>query len=101
MSLRPSPAIVNVAGAYGPSLRPSIAGGMTASAFGGLTRALAVELKPRIRVNCVVVGAATDSVAESSAVFPKPADDDVARACIYLMSSESKAITGQTLYVGI
>jgi 3-oxoacyl-[acyl-carrier protein] reductase len=101
MSLRPSPAIVNVAGAYGTSLRSSIASGVTASAFAGLTRALAIELKSRIRVNCVVVGAAPESVAESSEIFPKPANDDVARACIYLMSPDSKAITGQTLYVGI
>jgi 3-oxoacyl-[acyl-carrier protein] reductase len=81
----------------------------------GLTRALAQELAPRVRVNCIVVRNSSanhqTTQSETSAQLPdagalshmaetRPAPDEVARACIYLLSSDAASITGQTLIVG-
>ncbi len=89
MSKRPSASIVNVAseagltGAFG-----GVAGAAAHAGLFGLTKALARELGPRVRVNCVAVG-------ESP-----PAPDEAARAVVYLLSPEAGAVTGQTLVVG-
>ncbi|MCA1635644.1 MAG: SDR family NAD(P)-dependent oxidoreductase [Acidobacteria bacterium] len=93
MSKRPAPAIVNVASEAGLT---GAFGGADASAahagLVGLTKALARELAPRVRVNCVASGASGDG---------SPAPDEVARAVIYLLSPEAVSVTGQTLVVGL
>jgi 3-oxoacyl-[acyl-carrier protein] reductase len=91
MRQRPKAAIVNLAADTSLSSMGHSAADVTAQAgIIGLTKALAEQLAPRIRVNCVAVRA-TDSA---------PAPDDVARACVYLLSSDAARITGQTLIVG-
>lgn len=94
MHKRPKAAIVNLA------TETSLDAGGTHSAVYvaaqagiiGLTKALAQELAPRIRVNCVAVRGAFESNA--------PAPDEVARACVYLLSPDANRINGQTLTVG-
>lgn len=72
----------------------------------GLTEALAAELAPRVRVNCVTVGTGArgvvpNSIATTGTVAPPPlAADEAARACLYLLSPEARFVTGQTLLVG-
>lgn len=88
---RPSPAIVNVASEAGLSGRgPSAATVAAHAGLVGLTKALARELGPRLRVNCVAVRPANDA----------PAANEVARACLYLLSSDARSVSGQTLVVG-
>lgn len=102
---RPTPAIVNIA-ATGQK------GGVHAvaaqAAISGLTKALAVELAPRIRVNGVAVGETSrgrthlDSTLHASGEavsFSVPADE-TARAAVYLLSPAARFITGQILTVG-
>jgi 3-oxoacyl-[acyl-carrier protein] reductase len=89
MSKRPSPAIVNVASETGLTGQGSGAHTVAAHAgIVGLTKALAHQLAPRIRVNCVAQSA-----------ISQVALDDMARSCIYLLSSDAASITGQTLVV--
>lgn len=119
MSKRPAPAIVNVVSEAGLTGRSDTANYVAAQAgIIGLTKALAYQLAPRIRVNCVVVagitaedaGATTD---EQHQAEKRPAprtnlqppgkqlrSNDVARACTYLLSSDASSITGQMLVVG-
>ncbi len=81
----------------------------------GLTKILARELAPGIRVNCVAAAnveisdvmerhaarVLENDVVESvpASLSPSLAPDEVARACVYLLSSEAGSITGQTLVV--
>jgi NAD(P)-dependent dehydrogenase (short-subunit alcohol dehydrogenase family) len=91
MKGRPSPAIVNVS--YTAEREEmSLTGIVTSSAIEGLTRGLAAQLKPRIRVNCVSTSSARSDTA--------PASDDVARVCVYLLSGEARAVNGQVVQVG-
>lgn len=88
MSQRPSPAIVNLA--FGMAQTGEAGGASSVAAQAGLvglSKALARELAPRIRVNCVVVGDSENPSATKSA----------ARACLFLLSSDAASITGQTL----
>ncbi len=97
MSGRPGPAVVNVASESGLSGRGAGAAGVAAHAgIVGLTKALARELGPRVRVNCVAV---RSEVAESPARGGTAANE-VARACLYLLSSDARSVSGQTLVVG-
>lgn len=115
MKGRPKPAIVNLATDVSGSLAGCGAASVAAqSAIIGLSRAAAVELGPKIRVNCVAVRGASvnqSSGSQASSVFADfqraefsganpPEPDEVARACIYLLSSDAARITGQTLIVG-
>jgi 3-oxoacyl-[acyl-carrier protein] reductase len=118
MKKRPSPAIVNITS---ESALTGHAGGahFVAAQAGliGLTKAVARELAPHIRVNCVAVGGAENDLAtkyydwshavnrqtvqaEKTESHAPPAPDEVARACLYLLSSDAGAITGQTLVIG-
>ncbi len=58
------------------------------AAVEAMTKALAAELPRSFRVNAVEVG------------NPECPPDDVARAALFLMSSEATAISGETLRVG-
>jgi 3-oxoacyl-[acyl-carrier protein] reductase len=120
MVKRPSPSIVNVA--LEARLASSTGGTHVVAAHAGvvgLTKSLARELAPRIRVNCVAVTASwtTDDASKQSDPLeparppaidsnlaprstPRLAPDDIARACIYLLSSDAASINGQTLVVG-
>jgi 3-oxoacyl-[acyl-carrier protein] reductase len=90
MKGRPSPAIVNVS-YTAEREETSLTGIVTSSAIAGLTRGLAAQLKPRIRVNCV-------STLSGRSEAP-PASDDVARVCVYLLSSEAKGVNGEVVKV--
>lgn len=92
MRQRPKAAIVNLAADTSLSNVGQGSAAYVAAQSGiiGLTKAFARQLGPRIRVNCVAV-----SVAGSA-----PAPDEVARACIYLLSSDAASVSGQTLIVG-
>ncbi|MBV9209707.1 MAG: SDR family oxidoreductase [Acidobacteria bacterium] len=117
MLKRPAPAIVNIISENALSGRAGSASLVAAQAgLAGLTKALARELAPRIRVNCVSVGGAAGDLAInyydwSQALKHKgveadkrghapTAPDEVARACLYLLSSEAGSVNGQTLVVG-
>jgi 3-oxoacyl-[acyl-carrier protein] reductase len=127
---RPGAAIVNVCSESGLTGRGGSAAYVAAGAgVVGLTKALARELAPRMRVNCVAVGgaAALEDVngrnrsplgeTDAPAVAPAgnsiagdfaagtllgraPAADEAARACLYLLSPDARSITGETLIVG-
>ncbi len=117
MRKRPSPAIVNLASEAGLTVRGASANYVAAHAgLIGLTKALACELAPHIRVNCVAaakveasdvmerhaarVGLENDGVKSvSTSLSPSLAPDEVAHACVYLLSSDANSITGQTLVV--
>jgi 3-oxoacyl-[acyl-carrier protein] reductase len=91
MKGRPSPAIVNVS--YNTEREEtSLTGIVASSAIEGLTRGLAAQLKPRIRVNCVSTLSGRSDTASAS--------DDVARVCVYLLSGEARAVNGQVVEVG-
>jgi len=121
MRRRGSGGIVNVVGAEGNanSIAATIRGGII-----GLTKSAAFELAPRIRINGVVIGnthigiksetggARAADLANFAAIFGESANatssdstivaaDEAARAVLYLLSPESKFITGQILKVGI
>lgn len=108
-------AIVNLGSVSWMRGRAGLAGYTTAkAAIHGLTRTLARELGERnIRVNCIAPGAiATDrqralwatpeqerAFVEQQCLKFRLAEDDVARAALFLASEEARAITGQTLVV--
>jgi len=131
---RPGAAIVNVCSESGLTGRGGSVAYVAAEAgVVGLTKALARELAPRVRVNCVAVGGAAaledvagrnrttlgesdapDAASESDAADTpsggntaaetllgrRPAADEAARACLYLLSTDARSITGETLLVG-
>ncbi len=112
---RPSPSILNVAAEAGMTGRTGAANYVAAQAgLIGLTKALARELAPGVRVNCVAVGGAglIDEIAGRNTLTepcatneaqghapPQPVADEVARACLYLLSSDARSISGETLVV--
>ncbi|MGH9940794.1 MAG: SDR family NAD(P)-dependent oxidoreductase [Pyrinomonadaceae bacterium] len=118
---RPAPAIVNLVSEAGLSGRVEEAGSVATVAaqagVAGLTKALARELAPqRVRVNCVAFGGpvATPSEVGARSVFAgddagmtpvagatqRPVvADEVARACLYLLSADARSINGETLFV--
>lgn len=100
MRQRPKGAIVNLAADMSlDSMGRSVGYVAAQSGIVGLTEALARQLAPRIRVNCVAVRGAVQHQAAPPA-GNSPAPDEVARACVYLLSSDASSITGQTLVVG-
>lgn len=92
---RPSAGIVNVVRARGASaLDEAVSAGII-----GLTKSLAGELASRVRVNCVRIGDSTREAGSEAKRTPL-AHDEVARACLYLLSPEARHIAGQALLVG-
>ena len=84
----------------------------TKAALDGLMRALAVELAPDTRVNCILPGALNTAMAASAmndaevaanvkASYPlgigKP--EDIANAVQFLLSDEARWLTGQELVI--
>jgi NAD(P)-dependent dehydrogenase (short-subunit alcohol dehydrogenase family) len=90
MKGRPSPAIVNVS-YTAESEVTSLTGIVTSSAIEGLTRGLAKQLKPRVRVNCVSTLSGRSDTAAAS--------DDVARVCVYLLSGEARGVNGEVVKI--
>lgn len=103
--------ISSVASSTGMSFHSSVA--MAKSALEGLVRALAAELAPGIRVNCVAPSLINTPLAEKFINTPEKAeasklrhplkkigeDSDVAHAIQFLLSEQSKWITGQTIAI--
>ena len=116
---RPRPAIVNVTAGAGDGVcgrGGNLSAVVAHAGVIGLTRAQAQELAPRVRVNCVAIhagdgGTAAEPRSSSSGGHDESAPeefserrggapDEAARACVYLLSTDAAAITGQTLVVG-
>lgn len=103
--------VVNISSVTSVSVSPGIAFyGVTKAALESLTRALAVELAPRIRVNAVAPavietqfsrllyeGRKADVAGYPLGRFGQP--EDVAAAVTFLASPDASWITGQTLVV--
>lgn len=106
MSQAPNATVVNIASAAG--LLPN-APGLTAYAASkgaviNLTRALAAELAPAIRVNSVCPGMVNTPMAEgfranvgNYALKRLAEPDEIARAILFLTSGDSSYVTGTTL----
>lgn len=104
MNNRPNAAIVNLVGEN----QANAVFNFAQTALVGLTKSLAAELAPQIRVNCVSFPTDKKSAENqtnttgfemlrpSSAVAP----NDVAQTVVYLLSPEAAAITGQVISVG-
>lgn len=98
MKARPKPAIVNVAYADETSAAFSaIQAGLI-----GLTKSLAKEFAPKFRINCVEISKkenAKTEILDAQLFRPKNgiAEDDIARAIIYLLSFEAVGLNGQVL----
>ena len=82
-------------------------------AIEGLTKALAAELAPKIRVNCIAPSITQTSLAQSILNTPEKIEanaqrhplkkiglpEDIANTAAFLLSKESSWITGQILHV--
>jgi len=105
-------AIVNIASVAGLGVSPGIAFyGMTKAALISMTKQLAVELSPTIRVNAVAPAVVKTKFAE--ALYAHDEDgaaagyllerlgepEDIAAAVAYLASSDAAWTTGQTLVI--
>jgi 3-oxoacyl-[acyl-carrier protein] reductase len=100
MSPRPKPAIVTIVGETEEASNPAFAAAQAAVV--GLTKQFARQLPKNFRVNCVAVAGGEEET-DASGLFKTSkgvAADDAARAVLYLLSSEAKALNGQILTVG-
>jgi 3-oxoacyl-[acyl-carrier protein] reductase len=103
MSDRPKPAIVNLAYAG----EGNVAFSAVQAALVGLTKSLAREFGPKFRINCVRIsdkmkGEKKPEILDPELFRPKKgiSEDDIARAVVYLLSSEAVGLNGQILTVG-
>ncbi len=100
MSDRPNPRIVNIAWTVDsdPLFTAAQAGIVS------LTEMAALKLPKNFRVNCVRVGYKTSAQGRGDerekAPGPFVDSDDVARAVLFLLSSESTAMNGQVIHLG-
>jgi len=110
----PTSAVVNVSSAMGRLVgRGYAAYGTAKAALSHLTRLLAADLAPRIRVNAVAVGATATSALETVLTDPGLRDamtagtplrrlgepDDVAAAVLFLASDAGSYLTGKVIEV--
>lgn len=100
MKDRPKPSIVNIA--Y--SDETNIAFSAVQAGLIGLTKSLAKKFTPKFRINCIEIiknETSKTEVLDSELFRPKSgiSEDDVARAVVYLLSSEAKGLNGQVLTV--
>jgi 3-oxoacyl-[acyl-carrier protein] reductase len=105
MKSRPKPVIVNVASACDTdAVARNVALAGVQAGIVGMTKSMALELAPKFRVNCVAVSEkkVVSETLDAELFKPKTgvADDDVARAVVYLLSSEAVGLTGQVLTIG-
>jgi 3-oxoacyl-[acyl-carrier protein] reductase len=115
MSSRGHGAVINISWDHALSGMGNPAAAIYAAAKGGvlaLSRCLAREFAPRVRVNVVAPGwiktawgAAADEATNRSVVQATPlarwgTPDDVASAVLFLASAEASFITGETILVG-
>jgi NAD(P)-dependent dehydrogenase (short-subunit alcohol dehydrogenase family) len=104
--------VVNVASVSGLSVDPGLGWyGVTKAAVIHLTRHLAWELAPKVRVNCLAPGlvktdfaralweGAGDVIAARLPLKRLGEPDDIAKAALFLASDAASWITGQTLVV--
>jgi 3-oxoacyl-[acyl-carrier protein] reductase len=99
MKGRPSAAILNVVRNVTRSQDwHEVTTAAIAGAISAMTRSLSEQLKPSIRVNCVEVcgGAGAQPGDESTKIF---SNDEIARTCVFLLSSGSRSINGHTIRV--
>jgi 3-oxoacyl-[acyl-carrier protein] reductase len=103
MKARPKPVIVNVVSVCeADEKNPAFAA--TQESIKTLTKSLAKQLAPKFRVNAVAVGETKRASVENlDAELFRPASgiaaDDVARAVLFLLSSEAVGLNGQILTV--
>jgi NAD(P)-dependent dehydrogenase (short-subunit alcohol dehydrogenase family) len=108
LSKNPLASIVNIASAQG--LLPNAPGNTAYAASKGgvvnLTRAMAADLAPGIRVNCVAPGMVDTPMADGFRAnvgnyalkrFASP--DEIAKAILFLISEDASFVTGATLAV--
>lgn len=110
-----SGSVVNISSALGHLVEPGfVAYGSAKAALSHMTRLLAIELAPKVRVNALAVGATeTDALSPLLEVDPKLRRDmtaltpmarlgrpeDIACAALYLASDAASWITGKVLEV--
>jgi 3-oxoacyl-[acyl-carrier protein] reductase len=105
MKARPKPVIVNVVSGCETAAQ-NLAFAATQASINSLTKSLAKQLAPKFRVNAVAVSETkreTIEVLDAELFRPKSggiAADDVARAVLFLLSSEAVGLNGQILAVG-
>ena len=107
-------AIINIGSVAGLRASPGTAVyGAAKAALLSLTRSLALEWAPRVRVNCVLCGPirtdplvayyggpeATDAVGRTLPLGRLAEPDDVAEACLYLASDAASYVSGAELLV--
>jgi pteridine reductase len=104
-------AIVNLADVYaGRPLRDHAPYSAAKAALVSLTRALALELAPRVRVNAVAPGAilwpeqdpsvdTQQAILAATALGRTGTPEDIAAAVVWLLSADAAYVTGQVLHV--
>lgn len=106
MKARPKPVIVNLSSAIDTDeAARNVALASFQAGISGMTKALAAELAPKFRVNCVAISQKKKNTLESLdlELFTRKttvADDDVARVILYLLSPEAVGISGQIITCG-
>lgn len=107
--------VVNICSIHAVATKPGFVCYATSkAAMGGLTRALAVDLGPRVRVNAINLAATAtpmlmDGFRDRPDDFQRLADmhplqriattEEVARTCVYLASDEASFISGASWHV--